>query len=98
SGWSAGRQSEKFLLANFPARCTLQTEEQKRSFELLRLALFALKLRKLELGPRPKEEWIFEFRCNLLRHVIFQQLVTLEHLDAHEQAMQLIKACRSTGS
>ena len=36
-----------------------------------------------------------DFRCNLLRHAIFQQIITLTTLDAREQALQLIKACRT---
>lgn len=93
SGWSVG--SEKlFSLANFPLASGLQTAEQKRSFELLRLALFALKLRKLERKPKAGHD--YEFHCNLLRHAIFQQVITLADLDAQEQAMQLIKACRES--
>jgi hypothetical protein len=35
-----------------------------------------------------------EFRRSLLRHVIFQQVLTLIKLDAREQALQIITACR----
>jgi hypothetical protein len=74
---------------------TLETAEQVRSFELLRLAFFVLKLRKLdqrqESGAEDNE---YEHRRNLLRHAIFQQVVTLTDLGAKEQAMQLIEACR----
>ncbi len=82
----------------------LTTKEQMRRFELLRLAFFVLKLRKLEQRKQevvslPSEEHAalhaeHEFRCNLLRHVIFHQMITLSSLDAHEQAMQLIASCR----
>lgn len=73
----------------------LETREQIRGFELLRLAFFALKLRKLELRQEQlASESEHIFCCNLLRHVIFQQFLTLISLDAREQAMQLINACR----
>jgi hypothetical protein len=36
----------------------------------------------------------FEFRCNLLRHVIYQQVIALIRLDAREQALQIIEVCR----
>jgi hypothetical protein len=86
-------------LQTFPTDCTLETAEQKRRFELLRLAFFVLKLRKVEqrmeengLGEERKQE--LAFRSNLLRHAIFQQVLTLIQLDAREQAMQIIDACR----
>ena len=78
--------------------------EQIRRFELLRLAFFALKLRKM--GQRMTSEQVKieraalkqddeqEFRRNLLRHVIFQQVLTLIQLDAREQALQIIEACQ----
>lgn len=89
----------------------LESIEQRRRFELLRLAFFALKLRKLEQrfntvdggegarearearepGEQSSEQ---EFRRNLLRHVIFHQVLTLIKLDAREQALQIITACR----
>src|SRR5215469_2073908 len=80
----------------FPAGCLLETAEQKRRFELLRLAFFVLKLRKLDgrvmeeasLTHRGREER--EFRRNLLHHVIFQQVLTLTQLGAREQALQII--------
>jgi hypothetical protein len=101
--------------AMFPASGLLETPEQIRRFELLRLAFFALKLRKLEqrsIGageekvegattptppappapPAPHDEQ--EFRRSLLRHVIFQQILTLIQLDARSQAMQIIEACQ----
>lgn len=89
--------------SSFPTESTLETDEQKRRFELLRLAFFVLKLRKVEQrlsaireescdGEGPDAE--LAFRCNLLRHVIFQQVLTLSQLDAREQAMQIIATCR----
>jgi hypothetical protein len=85
----------------FPTGCLLETTEQMRRFELLRLAFFVLKLRKLDgrvtqeasLTRGSKEEER-EFRRNLLRHAIFQQVLTLTRLDAREQALQIIAACR----
>ena len=86
--------------------------EQRRRFELLRLAFFVLKLRKLEqrlnneqggmespehAEDRDEQSGKQLFRCNLLRHVIFQQVVTLIRLDSREQAMQIIEACREVG-
>jgi len=90
----------------FPASGLLETTEQIRRFELLRLAFFALKLRKIEQrlsGETAKVEDTKrgatlqserEFHRSLLRHVIFQQILTLIHLDAREQAMQIIEACQ----
>ena len=93
----------------------LTTTEQIRRFELLRLAFFTLKLRKLEQrheqseqgrrenrndgaeakeGKEQKDQSEYAWRCSLLRHAIFQQIVTLTKLNAREQAMQLIEACR----
>ncbi|ERR1051326_7860304 len=74
---------------------TLETAEQIRSFELLRLAFFVLKLRKLDQRQEHGiEEREHEHHSNLLRHAIFQQVVTLTDLGAKEQALQLIEACR----
>jgi hypothetical protein len=85
----------------FPTSGLLETTEQIRRFELLRLAFFVLKLRKLdereadEAYLELKElEYECEFYRNLLRHVIFQQMITLTRLDAREQALQIIAACR----
>lgn len=79
----------------FPWDSQLKTEEQKRGFELVRLAFFTLKLRKLEqrheIAGKGQE---YEFRCNLLRHVIFQQVLVLTSLNARDQAIRLIEACR----
>lgn len=95
--------------SGFPVTNQLETVEQKRRFELLRLAFFVLKLRKLEHrlnneqssmeSPEHAEDADEQsseqlFRCNLLRHAIFQQVVTLIRLDSREQAMQIIEACK----
>ncbi|HLX56564.1 MAG TPA: hypothetical protein VKR83_06040, partial [Ktedonobacteraceae bacterium] len=67
------------------------------------LAFFVLKLRKLEQrlsSMREESDELEEhdpeldFRCNLLRHAIFHQVLTLIQLDAREQAMQIIDTCR----
>ena len=88
----------------FPTNGLLETEEQIRRFELLRLAFFVLKLRKLEqrlAGGQAKVEVSQEqkdeqkFRLNLLHHVIFQQVLTLIKLDARRQALQIIEACQN---
>ena len=89
--------------SSFPADSALETVEQQRRFELLRLAFFVLKLRKIEqrLGALCEEseeagarDEQLDFRANLLRHAIFQQVLTLIKLDAREQAMQIIATCR----
>lgn len=87
---------EMVSLETFPTRSELETVEQIRRFELLRLAFFVLKLRKLEQSHEGDEQTTQEyaFRCSLLRHTIFQQVVTLTRLEAREQAMQLISTCR----
>ncbi len=79
-------------LSTFPTHTHLQTTEQICRFELLRLAFFILKLRKLEQSHEASAQ--FELRCSLLRHAIFQQVVTLTELDARDQAMHLIDTCR----
>lgn len=96
--------SQEIYDAMFPNSGLLETTEQIRRFELLRLAFFALKLRKLELrsavGEDERREGATtqhdeqEFHRNLLRHVIFQQILTLIQLDARAQAMQIIEACQ----
>ncbi len=87
--------NEDTLISTFPESSQLETDDQIRGFELLRLAFFALKLRKLEQRhDRIKDEAEYTFRCSLLRHAIFQQVLTLTKLDAHDQAMNLIDACR----
>src|ERR1700726_1058493 len=92
-------------ISSFPTDSTLETVEQQRRFELLRLAFFVLKLRKIEqrVSALPEEseeggarDQELDFRSNLLRHVIFQQVLTLIKLDAREQAMQIIDACRKS--
>lgn len=92
-------------LSSFPVQSTLETEEQIRRFELLRLAFFVLKLRKLEqrlsnllaereaLEEAKEQRKLLEYRSSLLRHVIFQQVLTLIRLNAREQAMQIIDTC-----
>jgi hypothetical protein len=79
-------------LANFPTQCQLVTTEQIRRFELLRLAFFVLKLRKLEGSEDTTRE--YALRSSLLRHTIFQQVVALTRLNGREQALQLINTCR----
>lgn len=98
--------SNALFESTFPITSQLETVEQKRRFELLRLAFFVLKLRKLEQRLTNEQESHepvegvdeqsveHNFRCNLLRHVIFHQVVTLIALDARDQAMQIIEACR----
>jgi hypothetical protein len=98
--------SDTLYISLFPASGLLDTTEQIRRFELLRLALFVLKLRKheqrLENGPTgqmageasSEQKHEHQFRCSLLRHVIFQQVLTLIRLDAREQALQIIEACQ----
>src|SRR5436305_3205855 len=88
----------------FPEHGLLETTEQIRRFELLRLAFFVLKLRKLEqrladgqTSMESSQEQKNEqgYRRNLLHHVIFQQVLTLIQLDARGQAMQIIEACQN---
>ena len=88
--------------SSFPTNSSLETVEQQRRFELLRLAFFVLKLRKVEQhlstlceegsadGARDQQ---FDFRVNLLRHAVFHQVLALIKLDAREEAMQIIAAC-----
>lgn len=92
-------------ISSFPADSTLETVEQQRRFELLRLAFFVLKLRKIEQRLHTAHEESEEaevrdqqldFRSNLLRHAIFQQVLTLIKLDARAQAMQIIDTCRKS--
>ena len=90
--------------SSFP-EITLETVEQQRRFELLRLAFFVLKLRKLEQrlsalceesGEGGAGGQQLDFRSNLLRHAIFHQVLTLIKLDARDQAMQIIDTCRKS--
>jgi hypothetical protein len=96
--------SDALHTSMFPTNGLLETTEQIRRFELLRLAFFVLKLRKLEQrlasgqakaegSQEPNDEQ--EFRRSLLRHVIFQQVLTLIQLDARGQALQIIEACQN---
>ncbi len=99
---------EHITISALSLQSNLITPEQMRRFELLRLTFFTLKLRKLEQrvaeGAYGLEDTMehgttremdtYQLRCSLLRHVIFQQIVTLTKLDAREQALQLIDACR----
>jgi hypothetical protein len=89
-------------LATFPAESIFTSTEQMQRFELLRLAFFVLKLRKLheqlalaiEAGAGDLQEEQSAFQRNLLQHVIFQQVLTLTALDAREQAMHIISTCQ----
>ncbi len=91
--------SAPIQLLNFPTDSIFASTEQKRRFELLRLAFFVLKLRKLnqhtiyEESVPSEQDREMAFRRNLMHHVIFQQIVTLTRLEAREQAMQIIAAC-----
>lgn len=106
---------EPITISALNLQSQLTTDEQIRRFELLRLAFFTLKLRKLEQrneqneqgrrgnrddaagakeSKEQKDQTEYTWRCSLLRHAIFQQIVTLTKLNAREQAMQLIEACR----
>jgi hypothetical protein len=96
---------EHITISTLSLQSNLTTPEQIRRFELLRLAFFTLKLRKLEQriegsehrqkeNSTTRETNEHQLHCSLLRHVIFQQIVTLTKLDAREQALQLIDACR----
>lgn len=96
--------SDALHASMFPAHGLLETTEQIRRFELLRLAFFVLKLRKLEqrladgqMNMESSQEQKDEqgFRRSLLRHVIFQQVLTLIRLDARRQALQIIEACQN---
>ena len=91
-------QDEMINLTSLTTQSHLETPEQIRRFELLRLAFFTLKLRKLEQRASTSEDSNvteeYTLRSSLLRHAIFQQVVTLTKLDAREQALQLIEACR----
>jgi hypothetical protein len=97
---------DTIYLSLFPANGQLETTEQIRRFELLRLAFFVLKLRKLEKGGNfmqarevdsegQQQEREREFKRSLLCHAIFQQVLTLISLDARSQAIQIIEACQN---
>jgi|SRR5712692_3907812 len=108
---AARDNADALHISMFPTSGLLETREQIRRFELLRLAFFVLKLRRLEQrektnggtrGVAAKEQAPVEgqvpdeqsFRVSLLRHVIFQQVLTLIQLDAREQALLIIDACQ----
>ena len=104
---SRSQAVENMPIAHFLASGQLESVEQARRFELLRLAFFALKLRKLEQrlnagseqgdganGGKRGQASELDFQRSLLRHVIFQQVLTLTKLEAREQALQIIAACR----
>ena len=101
---TAEHTADALYISMFSGNGLLETTEQIRRFELLRLAFFALKLRKLEQrlvdgqtmveGPQEQKDEQ-EFRRSLLRHVIFQQVLTLIRLDARGQAMQIIEASQN---
>jgi hypothetical protein len=90
---------ELVTISTFPHCSALVTTEQIRDFELLRLAFFVLKRRKLERyvasTAMQEDTQAYTLRCNLLQHVIFQQVVCLTELGAYAQALQLIAASRS---
>lgn len=99
----ATKSHSRIHLDNFPIDSIFTSVEQVQRFELLRLAFFVLKLRKLneqlaqavEEGISELQKHEFSFRRNLLQHAIFQQMLTLTNLDAREQAMQIISACHN---
>jgi hypothetical protein len=99
----AAKSQSRIRLENFPIDSIFTSAEQMQRFELLRLAFFVLKLRKLndqttqavEEGMSELEEQQISFQRNLLQHAIFQQILTLTRLDAREQAMQIISACHN---
>lgn len=100
---SSTKSRARTHLDHFPLDSIFTTIEQMQRFELLRLAFFALKLRKLhEQMALPIEhdlaharEQEFSFQRNLLQHAIFQQILTLTKLDAREQAMHIISTCHN---
>jgi len=99
----AMKSQSRIHLDNFPIDSIFISVEQMQRFELLRLAFFVLKLRKLneqmnrtlEEGMNDLQSQEFSFRRNLLQHAVFQQMLTLTRLNAREQAMQIISACHN---
>lgn len=97
------KSQSRTRLDSFPIESIFITKEQMQRFELLRLAFFVLKLRKLhdqttlavDEGMNETQEHELALRRNLLQHTIFQQILTLTRLDAREQAMQIISACHN---
>lgn len=100
---NTARARRRVRLDNFPVESIFTTPEQMQRFELLRLAFFVLKLRKLheqmavafENGEASQREHEFAFQRNLLQHAVFQQILTLTRLGAREQAMQIISTCHN---
>lgn len=100
---SATKSHAGTRLDNFPIDSIFTSVEQMQRFELLRLAFFVLKLRKLneqttqavEDGSIEEREEQLAFQRNLLQHMVFQQMLTLTRLDAREQAMQIISTCHN---
>lgn len=80
-------------LSTIPGGMQLETREQISRFELLRLALFVIKLRKLEKAR--SNETHNRFKRNLLQHAIFQQILTLTTLGERQQALQIVEAYRN---
>jgi hypothetical protein len=81
----------------FPHSLQSISSEQVCGFEMVRLAFFALKLRKLEHRYVLDPLWIdasrYAFYRNLLQHAIFQQVLSLTRLGARKQALRLIEVC-----
>lgn len=97
------KSQSRTRLDTFPIDSIFTSTEQMQRFELLRLAFFVLKLRKLheqtartiEEGMSELQEHELAFRRNLLQHAVFQQILTLTRLGAREHAMQIISACHN---
>ena len=97
------KSQSRTRLDTFPCDSIFISAEQMQRFELLRLAFFVLKLRKLhEQTARAAEENLsaqreqeIAFQRNLLQHAVFQQVLTLTRLNAREQAMQIISTCHN---
>jgi len=70
---------------------SIDTNDKAIAFELLRLAFFALRLRKVENMHVQDSE--HAFRCTCLKNAIFQQILTLSRLGAKEKALELVAAC-----
>lgn len=79
-------------ISAIPVSVQLETPDQISRFELLRLALFVIKLRKLE--KLSSDEPDHAFARNLLQHAIFQQVLTLTQLGERKQALMIINAYR----
>ncbi|GCE10996.1 hypothetical protein [Tengunoibacter tsumagoiensis] len=79
---------ELLMISVLPWVAHCVTQEQIGRFELVRMAFFLLKLRKLELQDGSQER---EFERVLLRNAIFQQYVSLRTLGLSEQAHQLFQ-------